>query len=214
MLCTACKTEIPGNASFCPKCGKRTDEAAPPAATGPAPATGGAAPAYVAARGGPKEPERELWKGSYSPKAMLGWWVLEGILIIAAIAVSIFLPNPITWIGAAGVVIAIGLWVGMALAIRRLSLEYTLTTEQLIHKVGLLRRVTNRIETIDIDDVTFEQTLLERFLGIGSILIISSDQTHPRLMLRGIDEVQRVADLIDNTSREQRRLRGAFVEQV
>jgi len=214
MLCPTCNTDIPANASFCPKCGKRTDEAAPPAATNPAPSTAGAAPAYVAARGGPQEPERELWKGSYSPKAMLGWWVLEGFLIIAAIAVSVFLPNPITWIAAAGVVTAIGLWVGMALAIRRLSLEYRLTTEQLIHKVGLLMRVTNRIETIDIDDVTFEQTLLERFLGIGSILVLSSDKTHPRLMLRGIDDVQRVADLIDTTAREQRRKRSAYVEQI
>jgi hypothetical protein len=215
MLCTACKAEVPANASFCPKCGKRTDEAAPPPAAGPAPQAAGATPAYLAPRGPvAKEPERQLWKGHYSPKAMIGWWILEAILVVAAVAASIFLPNPITWIAAAAVAVGFGLWLLLWLLVKRLSLEYALTTEQLTHKEGLLRRVTNRVETIDIDDVTHEQNLIERMLGIGSILVLSSDKSHPRLTLHGIDNVQRVADLIDSTARDERRKRGAFVEQV
>lgn len=171
--------------------------------------------AFAPARGAAAaEPERELWKGSYSPKAMIGWWILEGILLVAAVIASIFLPNPITWIVAAAIVAVFGLWLLLWLIVKRLSLEYALTTQQLIHREGLLRRVTNRIETIDIDDVTHEQNLIERFLGVGSILVISSDKSHPRLKLIGIDDVQRVADLIDTTSRDERRKRGAFIEQV
>ena len=215
MLCTSCKAEVPASASFCPKCGKRADEAAPPAAAGPAPQVAGTTPAHLAPRGpATKEPERQLWKGSYSPKAMIGWWILEGILIVAAVAASIFLANPIASVVAAAIVVGFGLWLLLWLLVKRLSLEYSLTTEQLTHKEGLLRRVTNRIETIDIDDVTHEQNLIERMLGIGSILVLSSDKSHPRLTLHGIDDVQRVADLIDTTARDERRRRGAFVEQV
>jgi uncharacterized membrane protein YdbT with pleckstrin-like domain len=121
---------------------------------------------------------------------------------------------PITWIIAAAVVAISAVWLLAATMVKRMSLSYELTEEQLVHREGLLKRITNRIETIDIDDVTHEQTLVERMLGIGSILVISSDKTHPRLTLAGIDEVQRVADLIDNTAREQRRKRSAYVEQI
>jgi membrane protein YdbS with pleckstrin-like domain len=215
MLCPSCKTDVPSNASFCPKCGGRLGDAvSAPAAASAAPS--GAAAVGLAPRGAAAaaEPDRELWKGSYSPKAMIGWWILEGVLVVAAVVASIFLPTPITWIAAAVIVAGFGLWLLLWLAIRRLSLEYALTTHQLTHREGLLRRVTNRIETIDIDDVTHEQNLVERFLGVGSILVVSSDKSHPRLILIGIDDVQRVADLINNTSREERRKRGAFIEQV
>ena len=216
MLCPTCNTDMPANASFCPKCGKSMDEAAAPrSAAGPAPQATAAAPAHLAARGSAaKEPEQQLWTGSYSPKAMIGWWILEAIVVVAAVAVSVITLQFYVMIAAAVIAVGMGLWLLLWLLIKRLSLEYTLTSQQLIHKEGLLRRVTNRIEVIDIDDVTHEQNLIERFLGVGSILVLSSDKSHPRLYLHGIDDVQRIADLIDNTSREERRKRGVFVEQV
>jgi membrane protein YdbS with pleckstrin-like domain len=215
MLCTSCNTDVPANASFCPKCGHRMDEpAAGPAASGPV-VVAGEAPRPRADAAAETEPGKVLWKGTYSPKAMLGWWLLEGVIIVAAMAAAIFVPfPPISWIVAAVVVVISLAWVLGTMLVRQMSLSYELTNEQLIHREGLLKRVTNRIETIDIDDVTCEQALFERMLGIGSILVISSDKTHPRLVLRGIDEVQRVADLIDNTAREQRRNRSAYVEQI
>jgi uncharacterized membrane protein YdbT with pleckstrin-like domain len=198
MRCNSCNFEIPAGSSFCPQCGKRMDE------QGERPGPPTAAPGAAQVR----------WQGSYSPKAMAGWWLMEGVLIIAAIVVSILLPLPITWIIAAAVVVVSALWLLAATMVKRMSLSYELTEEQLVHREGLFKRLTNRIETIDIDDVTHEQTLVERMLGIGSILVLSSDKTHPRLTLIGINEVQRVADLIDNTAREQRRKRSAYVEQI
>ena len=216
MLCTSCNFEIPENASFCPKCGKRMDDPAPrPAAAAVAPVSVPGEAPRPAAGAAAAEPVKVLWTGCYSPKAMAGWWILEAALIVAAIVAAIFVPiPPFNWIVAGAVVVISFVWLLGTTLIRQLSLSYELTTEQLIHREGLLKRVTNRIETIDIDDVTHEQTLFERMLGIGSILVISSDKTHPRLTLRGIDEVQRVGDLIDNTSREQRRKRSAYVEQI
>ena len=96
----------------------------------------------------------------------------------------------------------------------RLSVEYTLTTQRLIHKHGLLHRVTNRVEVIDIDDVSYSQGPIERLLGVGTIKLLSSDVSDPQLVLRGIDNVQKVATLIDNARREERRRRGLYLESV
>jgi hypothetical protein len=74
--------------------------------------------------------------------------------------------------------------------------------------------VTDRIEVIDIDDVTYEQGLVQRMLGVGTIRIASSDRTHPELVLSGIDGVQQVADTIDDIRRKERRKRGLHIESI
>ena len=206
MICPDCKTELPANSTFCSKCGRKLAEAGPTAAEK---LRGGQAAAA-------SEPaaEQQLWNGGYSIKAMYGSWALALLVTIAAVVAAILLPNPITWLVAAVVVIA--LWVVLFgyYMLMRLGVDYTLTNQRFIHKAGLLRRVSNRVEVIDIDDVQYEQGLFERMFGVGTIKLLSSDLSDPKLTLRGIDDVQRVANLIDNARREERRKRGLYVESV
>jgi uncharacterized membrane protein YdbT with pleckstrin-like domain len=160
--------------------------------------------------------ERSLWQGSYSPRAMYGTWVISAIVTIAAIVlVALFARDydfawPIT--GAAILfwwVFAIGTYI-----YRRFAVHYELTTQRFIHQAGLLVRRTDRIEVIDIDDVSYTQGVIQRMLGVGTIRITSSDRSHPELVLRGIDRVPETASLIDDIRREERRRRSLFVESV
>ena len=98
------------------------------------------------------------------------------------------------------------------MARRRIGVHYRLTRFRLFHEHGVLTRVTDRLETIDIDDVTVKQTLLQRVLGIGTVIVMSSDRTVPQLRMEGIDHVIHVADLIDNTRRAERQRRGLHLE--
>ncbi len=77
-----------------------------------------------------------------------------------------------------------------------------------------MKRVTDRIEVIDIDDVTYEQGIVQRMLGVGTIRMSSSDRSHPELVLSGIDGVERVADMIDDIRRKERRKRGLHIEAI
>jgi uncharacterized membrane protein YdbT with pleckstrin-like domain len=107
-------------------------------------------------------------------------------------------------------------WGALALVLlyRRLTVRYRLTTFRFFHDTGLLSRTGNRVEVIDIDDVTVHQGLIERMFGVGTILVRSSDTTDPELSLPGIDDAKRVADLIDGTRRAERQRRGMFMENV
>jgi hypothetical protein len=89
-----------------------------------------------------------------------------------------------------------------------------LTTQRFIHESGILRRVNNRIEVLDIDDITFEQGLFERLTGVGTIRIMSHDRSDPDLVLRGIQNVPAVAKLMDDARLAERRRRGLHVEQI
>jgi len=163
------------------------------------------------------EQEDELWEGRYSSKAMIGKWILAGFVTAALLVLIIafdWRSNGYLWL--TWLVICVLLWGGFAmqLAYRKLTCKYRLTSQRFIHESGLLKRVTDRIEVIDIDDVSFEQRIVERIVGVGTVKVMSSDRSHPELCLRGIEKVKDVAGLIDDIRRKERRRRGLHIESI
>jgi uncharacterized membrane protein YdbT with pleckstrin-like domain len=173
-----------------------------------------AAERMESARGVPEE--RSLWQGGYSPRAMYGTWIVSGVVtIVALVLVALFGGNqPYAWPAVGS---AILLWWCIAIAVylyRRFSMHYELTTQRFVHQMGLLTRRTDRIEVIDIDDVSYTQGIIQRMLGVGTITITGSDRSHPELALRGIDRVPEIASLIDDVRREERRRRSLHIESI
>lgn len=160
--------------------------------------------------------ERSLWQGGYSPKAMYGTWAISAIVTVAAITlIALFAMDvPNIWPIAGAVLI---FWWVVAIATfvyRRLSVHYELTTQRFVHQFGILVRRTDRIEVIDIDDVSYTQGIIQRMLGVGTIRLTGSDRTHPELVLSGIDKVPEVASLFDDVRRAERRRRSLHIESV
>ena len=165
------------------------------------------------------EPEESLWSGGYSPKAMIGSWILCLILTIALIVGMVMLPGilgeqvekKIIWSVGTGVVIVLWVIAAAVYAYRRLCVFYELTTQRFIHKHGILVRTTDRIELIEIDDVAFTQGPVQRMLNVCAIKLTSSDRSHPQLNLVGIDDVSRVSGLVDDARRKERRRRALHI---
>jgi membrane protein YdbS with pleckstrin-like domain len=238
MQCPVCGVETVWEAVFCHRCGARLAKKpneqvadAPESAHSDQPLAAGSAasfPAGVEIPGSekltaamspsataPEEVEREVWEGTYSPRAMAGNWALTAIIAVALLIVWIIWVRTawLWWLLVAGITLAFFVQLAV-LAYRRLSVRYRLTTQRFMHQRGLLRRVTDRIEVIRIDDIAYEQGLLERLVGVGTIRIYSSDQTHPTLYLPGIENVAEVAGLLDEVRRAERRRRGLHIEQI
>lgn len=214
MICSACSTEAPAESAFCPKCGQKFAgaEESPPAADSPVERIRQKAAALAAEDTG----ERKLWSGGFSPKGMIGHWLSAGVLSIAGVVVCVLFGAGMPTAWSALALVLFGVWSGLGLfyAYQRLGVQYELTSQRLIHKTGILARATNRIEVIDVDDVSVQQTFVERLFGVGTIRILSSDTSDPLLLMRGIDEVKKVSDLIDNARRDERRRRGMYIESV
>ena len=157
--------------------------------------------------------EETLWRGGYSPKAMVGSWVLmtlatAGSLITAAILAREHLLTTLAVVAVAWV------WVLLRYYARRMGVTYELTNQRFIHRAGVVTHRTDRIEVIDIDDVSYSQGPVQRMFGIGSIEIISSDRSDPMLHLLGINEVGKVAGMIDDVRRAERRRRALHIESI
>jgi uncharacterized membrane protein YdbT with pleckstrin-like domain len=230
MRCRECGVEVVPTAVFCQQCGKRLDDEA-----GDAPAgtknqknqknqspneTGNPTAVFqnsAASRRDAQIPaEEELWRGGYSSKAMVGAWAIcaaiSAVLLLAGI---LWMPRSLDyWLILLAIILLPWLYYLAVLGYRRMSVHYLLTTQRLIHERGILRRVQNRIELLDVDDIAFEQGLLERLVGVGTIRIVSSDRSDPTISLPGIDGVQQVAGVLDNARLAERRRRGVHIEQI
>ena len=214
MNCPSCAAEVTADSTYCPKCGERLDAAAAPPPKTPAEQVRAVKSAARAA-GNDNDVETPLWKGGYSWKAMVWYWFLAVLATIGGIAIGVVGSGfPVVWFVVG--VLLLALWGGLLLyyLYERISVEYELTNQRLIHRYGVLTRITNRVEVIDIDDIKFTQNLIDRFLGVGTIQILSSDISDPKLTLRGIDDVKNVFALMDDARRDERRKRGMYIETV
>lgn len=168
----------------------------------------------------PQEPETKLWEGGFSPKAMYGTWLLSAILTAGVLAALIVLSVMKTIQGNEATAWTVGLvfiaiWWIACIAIYlfyRLGKYYEVTTQRLIHTSGILVRTTDRIDVIDIDDVSFTQGVVQRILDVGTITLMSKDASHPMLVLRGIDKVDKVSGMIDDVRRKERRKRSLHID--
>lgn len=163
-------------------------------------------------------PERSLWKGGYSPKAMYGSWIITAVISVALLIVGFLFVSGdqagMIWSILGAVIVALWVFVIGLYLYRRIGMSYELTTQRFIHQEGILKRTTDRIEVIDIDDVSFSQGIIQSMLGVGQIRITGSDRTHPELVLQGIDKVNEIATLIDDVRREERRRRSLHIEAI
>lgn len=237
MICPKCESEVSEDGLFCPKCGVRLGgndngfegHAAAPSADNSAPESPPPATASESTAATPRDKFRpaddrqdivddeevDIWKGGYSPKAMFSAWIAAGLLTLLAMVGAICLEALRT--GWFYLLIAIAcVWIGLLLRLvyMRLDVHYHLTSQRFIHEQGILRRKTDRVEVIDIDDVAFEQNIIERIVGVGTIRLESSDKSHSELVLKGIDQVKEVAGQLDAARRKERVRRGLHIEAV
>jgi len=208
MKCDTCGVDNAADAAYCSKCGTPLADAG----AGQATATQRFLETAKSRQEQTSEDEQELWSGGYSAKAMYGTWLLAGLGSIGLIVAMFFFP--VAMVPLALAMFSVWIVLGLILGYKKLAVHYTLTTQRFLHRLGILKIVTDRVEVIDIDDVTYEQGLIQRLLNVGTIRISSSDRTHPELVLSGISDVQKVADQIDDVRRKERRRRGLHIETV
>jgi hypothetical protein len=219
MKCQVCNAEAPASATFCQQCGAKLASAGEAAPVGAKTASVSAAQTATndapgaGRRKGPVDVvEETLWEGSFSPKAMIGGFILAALLsVVLLVCAFVFAEGTFRWVllGTIPVVWLIQLY---RLARNRIGISYRLTNQMFYHRSGLIVRITDRIELIEIHDVTSEQNLLQSALGVGTLRIISSDRSHSNFPARGIENVEAVVQMIDKARRAEQVRRGRRID--
>lgn len=178
---------LSGQKISCPSCNGEiiipTKEAFQPAAKVVRVTT--SAPPRPAAAPIPDE-EREVFRLKPTAKAFLGEIIL-GILLSPFIV---------------GLIILLNVWYKVV------SLKYRLTTQRLFVEKGLIAKHLEELELFRVKDVTVKQGILQRILGFGTIIVLSTDDSNPRVSLIGINKPVNVKETIRNCYREARKREG------
>lgn len=200
----------------CPDCGRQvsTAAAACPQCNRPLGPQAVAPPVGIAAA------EEVAWEGTPSIKALLGEitqtaLVAIGLPIVAAIGFAPFLSvmaglgRPMAETVAANrstlqTVFTVAVLVLVAARVARLawhvavlrSHRYRVSNQRILLETGVLSKRIDEVDMRTIEDIEFQQGVLERMLGIGEIAVIAADKRMGRFRLLGIENPRDVRELI------------------
>lgn len=73
---------------------------------------------------------------------------------------------------------------------------YTLTSQRLRERTGVLIRDVEELELYRVKDLSIHQPLLQQVFGLGQVVLITSDRSTPRVVLNAVPNPVGVADLI------------------
>lgn len=205
MQCRQCASEIPDASPFCNRCGAAQEVEAPAPVGRPFVAPPAAQP-----------PEEDLWRGRYSMKDGAHLWLFWGVwMALVGVGYWKLLDAPSVetkWI-ALGLALLPGPLILLRLLVRKLTLRYRLTNYRLFIVRGLFARQHDELELIRVDDVSVRQNLMQRVFGVGTVQVISTDTTSPRLDMEGIAEPLELKELLRENVRA-RRARTTFLEAL
>lgn len=103
--------------------------------------------------------------------------VLPGLWTLAALVAIILVPGKTTGWTVLKIAIALAwLWLAVIPAVRWRFTLFVLTTDRLITRSGVIAKRSKEIPLERINDVAFNQTILERIVGAGDLLIESAGE--------------------------------------
>lgn len=161
--------------------------------------------------------EETLWKGTPSQVLNLPAFLL-GILVAGAVTAAALLTTLV--IGPLVIPVIVGAWVICLLpwlfkAIATRFNNYELTTERLKHSRGVFSRSIDVLELYRVKDMRQEMPLHFRIFGLSRIFLETSDRTTPVVILQGIRDGGKLADLIRHrveVMRDKKRVREVDFE--
>jgi membrane protein YdbS with pleckstrin-like domain len=165
--------------------------------------------------------EEVVWEGTYSLRNFLGRIILRAVLTIGLLASAVYTWDskdhrywlPVTLVFA---VVVVALWVSLLyrIAQARWGHKYHLSTRRLSVATGLMRRRIDQMELLRVQDVFTRQTLLDRWLSLGTVVVVPSEKELPTFYLAGVDDPNAVLDLVWHYARAERDRHSTNVHAV
>jgi membrane protein YdbS with pleckstrin-like domain len=116
------------------------------------------------------------------------------------------------WMTPAAIVLAI-LAIVLPWLVTRTT-RYRITNYRIDFERGVVTKKIDTLELWHVDDISFEQGLLDRIMNVGSIKILSNDRTTPKLDLHGLPNPRAIFDQLRQRVITVKRQRGVIKMDV
>jgi membrane protein YdbS with pleckstrin-like domain len=94
------------------------------------------------------------------------------------------------------------------------AIRYRITSYRIDYERGIFTKRIDTLELWHVDDIKFEQGLVDRMMNVGSITVLSNDKTSPRLELHGIPSPREIFDKLKQRVIAVKRQRGVIKMDV
>ena len=138
--------------------------------------------------------ESEVWSGRpsvfhYLPLRILG-------LLLAALGLGLVFIVP-----TGSVLIVVGIWIVVYSFLDRTMRIYTVTSQRVVVKEGIISRKTAEVLLRDIRAVVMKQSVLERIFGLGTVSVGSAGTAGLEVVFAGLRSPAELRDLIRDAQR-------------
>lgn len=161
----------------------------------------------------PDDVEEVYFDGTPSLKGEAGTLVLLGLIDLVLIAGAVVGGLALGGLGLlitvpAAAIVSLLLFAYPVLRLR--SRRYKITNYRIDYEQGLLSKSIDTLELWHVEDIAFRQSLSDRILGVGTIIVLSHDDTMPQLEMKGLPDPRRLFDLLKQRVISVKRQRGVL----
>ncbi len=170
MRCSQCGVEAAAGAAFCSRCGTRLFF--------------------------PRPESRHEFALS---RIMTSWWTYAGSFVTAGVlvamaAAALVSRQPLRPVSAA--LFALAVLIVVAAILTRRGIDWSITSERLIERRGLLSQSRREVELVDIRSVEVTRTFAQRLLGIGSVVVSSAASADYLIRMQNVGNPDEIAETI------------------
>ena len=170
-----------------------------------------APPSEVGPHAEPDDKEEIYFEGSPPVRAMAGKFCLYALIAVALLSLAILLVHKQIgpwWLWTALILLAlIAPCIPWLLAKR---LRYRITNYRIDYERGLLSKNIDTTELWHVEDLHFHQSLTNRLFNVGTIAVLSKDETMPHLILHGIPNPRPIYEMLKQRVIAVKRQRGVI----
>ena len=159
----------------------------------------------------PDDREEIYFEGSPPVRALAGKLCLYVLIGIALLAIAVWLIHKHIgpwWLSAAFIVAA--LVMPLVPWVLTKCVRYRISNYRIDFERGLLTKNIDTMELWHVEDLHFHQSLLNQILNVGTITVLSRDETMPHLELHGIPNPRPIYEMLKQRVIAVKRQRGVI----
>jgi membrane protein YdbS with pleckstrin-like domain len=162
----------------------------------------------------PADDSEEIYfQGSPCMRAEAGKFTVAAIIGLAFIVLPLIFRDRLPgW--AIAVSIVIGLIAFIAPVLAQKTIRYRISNYRIDYERGVLSKNIDTLELWHVEDIQFHQSLMDRLAGVGTITVISHDDTTPKLQLHGLPRPRELFDALKQRVIAVKRQRGVIKMDV
>jgi len=156
--------------------------------------------------------ETVYFEGSPRVRGEMGKVIVHTLIGLIIIALSIF--GTMKWSAWTLLAIIPAILIILAPVISAKSIRYRITNYRIDFERGVVSKRIDTLELWHVEDIQFYQSLSDRILDVGSITVLSHDDSTPRLVMHGLPNPRPLFESLKQRVIAVKRQRGVIKMDV